>query len=182
MTMKPVTRIVLFSLGFLVATFASQAMTVRITPSVVSHVSLVSAEIAEDVASAETDIAVRLRNNGTAIGQTVHLLTIVRTASGQTKRFYTNLIEIGVGPGHEQVVTIPIKGADDSDNLTVKMVNPNGSDRLSVFGFPFENRERVEDRRLFAALGVPSPGSGDVTVAQGGGEACPLCEWCVSAA
>lgn len=181
---------VLSSFSLLLAVPFAQAQTVRAASSVVSDVSLLSADIASSVERPDGDIVVRLKNDGARVGQTVHLLTVVRASSGQTKRLYTTAIAVRVEPGREQVMIVPIKGAEDTDNITVELVDPTRSPNISVFGFPVEDRG-AGDQRLKAMLGAPlsaadgpvaaAEATGCIQLAQGGGESCPFCEWCVAA-
>lgn len=144
---------VLFHFGVLLAASSAQSMTVHVISSSVPGVSLVSADIADDLERAERAIVVRLRNDGVALGETVHLFATVRRPSGQTKLGYTTPVQIRVEPGHEQIVVAPVRNGSDTDQLWVELVAPQrfGSNRGNV-------------------------------LAQAGGEACPFCDWCKSAA
>jgi hypothetical protein len=152
--MNAVHRRVMLGLGVLVTGYANAA-TVEVRSTIVEGVRLVSAELVRDTASSAQTLVVRLGNYGAAIGQAVHVTTVVRDANGDAKGGGATRVTVQAQPGSEESIAVPLdqRWLDGGESVIVDLARIDADDSRGA----------------------------DSCVADSGGP-CPACDWCASAA
>lgn len=101
---------------------AAQAATIDVRQTAVHGVSIVSAELVPEPESSSEILVIRLKNDGAASGQPVHLTMTTHDAGGEPKRGGSTRIEVEAPIGNEQVVTRQVeRSLEASDRLTLEL-------------------------------------------------------------
>lgn len=117
---------------FLLAGRAAQAAEVEVRPTPKAGVSIVSAELVQDLGSSGEVLLVRLRNDSAGAGQSVGVAATVHDADGATAGGFVrggcmNGVSVDAPRGGEKVVTHEIDmPLDVADTVTVELRGVDG--------------------------------------------------------